>query len=167
MKLLSDTMPPKQGNNNEMIPVEKIFEFIPHRYPFLLVDRVLELEEGKSLTAIKNVTYNEYFFQGHFPEKKIMPGVLILEALAQSGAILLSNTITNPDNKLFLMSKIEKVRFRKPVIPGDQLKLKAEIIKLKNRFCLMRGTAYVDGEIVTEGEIMASIMDLGERNDRK
>jgi 3-hydroxyacyl-[acyl-carrier-protein] dehydratase/UDP-3-O-[3-hydroxymyristoyl] N-acetylglucosamine deacetylase/3-hydroxyacyl-[acyl-carrier-protein] dehydratase len=130
---------------------------LPHRYPFLLVDRVLELEKGKSIVAIKNVTVNEPFFQGHFPVLRVMPGVLVVEAMAQAGGILLYNSIPNPDEKLVFLSKIDNLKFRKPVIPGDQIRLEVELIKLKSRVGYVRARAIVDQEVVTEGDIMASL----------
>lgn len=142
-----------------MIAVEEILKFLPHRFPFLLVDRVLEIEKGKSIIALKNVTYNESFFQGHFPARKIMPGVLVVEALAQAGGILLFHSVPEPETKFVLLSKIDKTKFRKPVVPGDQLRLNVEIIKLKNKFCHIRGMASVDNEVVVEGEIMASLFN--------
>jgi len=150
-----------------MISIEEILKFLPHRYPFLLVDRILELEKGKSITAIKNVTYNEPFFQGHFPGRKIMPGVLIVEAMAQAGGVLLYHSIPDPEKKIVFLSKIDNTKFRKPVVPGDQLKLKVSIVKCKNKFCHVRGTASVDGEVVVEGEIMASLLNLEDLNERK
>lgn len=160
-------MPQKQQNKNGLLDIEKILRILPHRYPFLLVDRVLELEKGKSILAIKNVTYNESFFQGHFPALKIMPGVLIVEALAQAGGILLHYSIPEPQKKLVMLSKIDNAKFRKQVVPGDILKLDAEILRLKSRFCYLRGKAYVDGEIVVEGDIMASILNVEELNGRE
>jgi len=139
---------------------------LPHRYPFLLIDRVLELDEGKSLVALKNVTYNEPFFQGHFPALKVMPGVLVIEALAQAGGILVYKSIPEPDKKITLLSKIDKAKFRKPVVPGDQLKLEVEMIRLKSKFCHVRGRALVDGEVVVEGEVMASLMNLEDLNEQ-
>jgi len=133
---------------------------LPHRYPFLLVDRVLSLEKGKSCVALKNVTYNELFFQGHFPAVKVMPGVLITEALAQTGGILLYNTIPDPEKKLVMLSKLIEVKFRRPVVPGDQLRLEVKLIKLKSRFCQIQGTASVEGEIAAEGGIIASLLDF-------
>jgi 3-hydroxyacyl-[acyl-carrier-protein] dehydratase/UDP-3-O-[3-hydroxymyristoyl] N-acetylglucosamine deacetylase/3-hydroxyacyl-[acyl-carrier-protein] dehydratase len=146
--------------------IEEIQRFLPHRYPFLLIDRVLEMEPGKSIVGLKNVTVNEPFFQGHFPQIKIMPGVLIVEAIAQAGGILLYHSIDKPETKIVLLSKIEKAKFRKPVVPGDQLRLTARIIKLKSRICHLSGQALVDGEVVVEGELMASLLDLGELNVR-
>jgi 3-hydroxyacyl-[acyl-carrier-protein] dehydratase/UDP-3-O-[3-hydroxymyristoyl] N-acetylglucosamine deacetylase/3-hydroxyacyl-[acyl-carrier-protein] dehydratase len=140
--------------------IEKILCMLPHRYPFLLVDKVLELEKGKSIVAVKNVTINEPFFQGHFPVIRVMPGVLVVEAMAQAGGILLYNSIPNPDEILVFLSKIDNMKFRKPVVPGDQIRLEVEIIKLKSRIGHVRGRALVDGAVVTEGEIWASLADL-------
>ena len=147
--------------------IQQILKFLPHRYPFLMVDRVLELQPGKSIVAVKNVTYNEAFFQGHFPGFKVMPGVLIIEAVAQAGGILLFHSIPDPQTKLVLLSKIDKAKFRRTVVPGDQLRLEAEIIKLKSRFCHLKGKALVDGELAVEGEIMAFVVDAEEMNASK
>ncbi len=147
-----------------MIKVEEILRFLPHRYPFLLVDRILELNPGKSIVAIKNVTANESFFEGHFPLIKIMPGVLIVEAVAQAGGILLYHTLPEPEKKLVVLSKIDNAKFRRIVIPGDQLKLEAEIVKFKGHFCHVRGKASVDKEIACEGDIIASILNLEDVN---
>lgn len=158
-------MPLKPQKNKEQLDIEKILEFLPHRYPFLLVDRVLELEKGKSIIAIKNVTYNEPFFQGHFPVKKVMPGVLIIESVAQAGGILLYHSIPDPENVLVFLSAIHNAKFRKPVIPGDQLRLEAELTKLRKKVAYLKGKVYVDGEIVAEGEIMAALLRLEELNE--
>ena len=130
---------------------------LPHRYPFLLVDRVLKMEKGKSIVAIKNVTINEPFFQGHFPVLRVMPGVLVVEAMAQAGGILLYNSIQNPDEKLVFLSKIDNLKFRKPVVPGDQIRLEVEIVKLKSRVGYIKAKAIVDQEVVAEGHIWASL----------
>lgn len=150
-----------------MLKVEEILRFLPHRYPFLLVDRVVSLDPGKSIAAIKNVTANESFFEGHFPEVKIMPGVLIVEAVAQAGGILLYHSISEPSKKLVVLSKLHNIKFRKIVVPGDQLRLEAEIVKVRARFATIRGRALVDKEIVVEGEISAAIVDLEEANAPK
>jgi len=147
--------------------IQQILKFLPHRYPFLLVDRVLELQAGRSIVAVKNVNYNEAFFQGHFPEFKVMPGVLMIEAIAQAGGILLYHSIANPQSKLVLLSKIDKAKFRRTVIPGDQLRLEAEIVKLKSRICHLQGRALVEGETAVEGEIMAFLIDAEELNGPK
>ena len=148
-----------------MITIEEIIRFLPHRYPFLLVDRVLDLKPGKSIVALKNVTCNESFFQGHFPEIKIMPGVLIVEAVAQAGGVLLYNSMPEPEKKLVVLSKIQKVKFRRVVVPGDQLKLEVEIIKLRGKICQVRGKATVEGEVVAEGEIFATVLDREDLNE--
>ena len=143
-----------------MFNIEKIFRMLPHRYPFLLVDRVLKLEKGKSIVAIKNVTVNESFFQGHFPDLKVMPGVLVVEALAQAGGILLYNSIPDFGDKILFLSKIDNMKFRKPVVPGDQIRLEVEIMKLKSRVGYIKAKAIVDEEVVTEGNMMASLVDV-------
>ncbi len=160
-------MPLRPQKNNNLLNIEKILKILPHRYPFLLVDRVLKLEKGKSIIAIKNVTYNEHFFQGHFPRLKVMPGVLVIEALAQAGGILLYHSIPDPENKFVFLVKVDNMKFRKPVVPGDQLKLEVEIIRLKNKFCHAKGKAYVQGEVVAEGEILASLTNLEDLNERE
>ena len=150
-----------------MYKVEDIINFLPHRYPFLPVDRVVALEPGKSITALKNVTGNESFFQGHFPEVKIMPGVLIVEAVAQAGGILLYHSLPDPTKKLVVLSKLQNVRFRKIVVPGDQIRLEAEIVKVRARYVTLKGRALVDKDVVAEGEISAAILDLEEANAPK
>lgn len=150
-----------------MFKVEEILRFLPHRYPFLLVDRVVALDPGKSIAAIKNVTANESFFEGHFPEVKIMPGVLIVEAIAQAGGILLYHSLPDAAKKLVVLSKLHNIKFRKLVVPGDQMRLEAEIVKARARFVTIRGRAIVDKEVVVEGEISAAIVDLEEANALK
>jgi 3-hydroxyacyl-[acyl-carrier-protein] dehydratase len=128
---------------------------------------VKELHPGRSIVAFKNVSCNEPFFQGHFPGKMIMPGVLIVEAIAQTGGILLYNSIPDPQNTFMVLSKIENAKFRRLVVPGDQLKLEAEILKLKSKYCLLKGKATVDGEVAAEGEIVATLLDLEGMNEIK
>jgi beta-hydroxyacyl-ACP dehydratase FabZ len=149
-----------------LINIEGVLKFLPHRYPFLLVDRVLSLEPGKTIVALKNVTVNEPFFQGHFPDVRIMPGVLIVEAIAQAGGILIFHSIPDPETKFVLLAKIDNTRFRKPVIPGDQLRLEADLLKLKGKFLQLHGRGLVDGEIVVEGDLTASLLEKGEMNGR-
>jgi len=142
-----------------VLNIEDILRFLPHRYPFLLVDRVLELEPSKRIVALKNVTYNEEFFQGHFPDVRIMPGVLIVESMAQAGGILLFHSIEKPETKFVLFSKIDDMKFRRPVVPGDQIRIEAEVLRWKNRFYYLHAKAYVDGEIAAEGDMVASMME--------
>lgn len=148
-----------------MIKIEQIQKFIPHRFPFLLVDRVKELHPGRSIVALKNVSANEPFFQGHFPGKMIMPGVLIVEAIAQAGGILLYHSIPDPQHTFVVLSKIDNTKFRRQVVPGDQLEIEAEILKLKGKYCLLKGRATVEGEVAAEGEMVASLLDLEEMNE--
>jgi 3-hydroxyacyl-[acyl-carrier-protein] dehydratase len=157
---------PRQ-RNKELLDIEEILKFLPHRYPFLLVDRVVSIKERKSLVAVKNVTYNEPFFQGHFPRLKVMPGVLIIESLAQAGGILLYNSLPEPENVLVFLSAVNNAKFRKPVVPGDQLRLEVELLRLKKRFCHMTGKAYVEEDVVAEVEVLASLMYLEERNEQE
>jgi 3-hydroxyacyl-[acyl-carrier-protein] dehydratase/UDP-3-O-[3-hydroxymyristoyl] N-acetylglucosamine deacetylase/3-hydroxyacyl-[acyl-carrier-protein] dehydratase len=142
-----------------VISIEAISKALPHRFPFLLIDRVIDLVPEKNIVALKNVTCNEQFFQGHFPEWKIMPGVLIIEAIAQAGAILLFHSIPNPESKFVVLSKVEKAKFKKMVTPGDQLRIEVEWIRLKGRICQMKGKGLVDGEVAAEGVIFAMLLD--------
>ena len=139
----------------------KIIELLPHRYPFLLVDRVIELVPDDRITALKNVTMNEPFFPGHFPGQPVMPGVLIIEAMAQAGGLLAFASSSGANRgKLIYFMGMDKVRFRKPVIPGDQLIFEAKILKWRSKVAKMAGTAFVDNQLVAEAELMAS---FGER----
>ena len=141
------------------LEIREIMERIPHRYPFLLVDRVIEWVPGQRIVAIKNVTINEEFFQGHFPGAPVMPGVLIIEALAQAGAVLLLSDIPDRTSKLVYFTGIDAARFRRPVVPGDQIRLTMDVLKLRSRTCKMRGKAEVDGELVAEAEIMSALVE--------
>ncbi len=140
-----------------MISIKEIMECLPHRYPFLLVDRVLEVEKGKKIVSVKNVTINEPFFHGHFPGEPIMPGVLIVEAMAQTWAILHFHTEpdTKSQNKDLRFIGIDKCRFRKPVLPGDQIRFELEGISRKRSIWKFRAKAFVAGELVAEAELMA------------
>ncbi|MDX2474232.1 MAG: bifunctional UDP-3-O-[3-hydroxymyristoyl] N-acetylglucosamine deacetylase/3-hydroxyacyl-ACP dehydratase [Candidatus Krumholzibacteria bacterium] len=145
--------------NPEHWDVSSIMKIMPHRYPFLLVDRITNIEPGKRVTGLKNVTINEPFFAGHFPNHPIMPAVLIIEAMAQVGGVLILSNVDDPRGKLVYFSGIDKARFRQPVTPGDQLRFELEMIKLRGPICKMRGTARVDGKIVAEAELMSTVVD--------
>ncbi|MEJ2428741.1 MAG: 3-hydroxyacyl-ACP dehydratase FabZ [Deltaproteobacteria bacterium] len=141
-----------------MIDVREIMEIMPHRYPFLLVDRIESLKAGEEIVGIKNVTINEPFFAGHFPGNPIMPGVLIIEAMAQVGGVLAFHSSPKEwAGSLVYFMGVDKVRFRKPVVPGDQLRLKLTTIRQKQRVFKMRGEAYVEETLVAEAELMAAI----------
>jgi len=141
-----------------MIEIREIMAMLPHAYPFLLVDRIVEIEPGKRVVGIKNVTYNEPFFPGHFPGRPIMPGVLIVEAMAQAAGILVFNSLPEEDRKktVFFLG-MDNVRFRKPVIPGDQLRLEMEITKHRQAIWGFKGKAVVDGKLVAEGDLLAML----------
>lgn len=139
--------------------IEEILEYIPHRYPFLLVDRILEFEAGRRIVGLKNVTINEPFFTGHFPGHPIMPGVLIVEAMAQVGGLLLMNEFEDPAGKVVYFVSMDDVKFRKPVVPGDQLLFELELAQLRGRTCRMRGVGRVDGKTVAEATMTARVMD--------
>lgn len=141
------------------LDVRGIMDRIPHRYPFLLVDAVVEMEPAKRIVAVKNVTANEPFFQGHFPGAPVMPGVLVIEAIAQAGAVLLLDGMPDRANKLVYFTGIDAARFRRTVVPGDRLTLTVEVMKLRPRACKMRGVATVDGEIAAEAEIMSALVE--------
>jgi 3-hydroxyacyl-[acyl-carrier-protein] dehydratase len=139
-----------------MLDINEIRKLLPHSYPFLLVDRILELETSKRIVGIKNVTFNEPFFTGHFPERPIMPGVLILEAMAQAGGVLAFKSFPGMEGSVFFTG-IDDARFRKPVIPGDQLKLIVEVVRHRREIWVFDGKALVDDNIVAEARIMAML----------
>jgi UDP-3-O-[3-hydroxymyristoyl] N-acetylglucosamine deacetylase/3-hydroxyacyl-[acyl-carrier-protein] dehydratase len=142
-----------------IVDIQKIMQYLPHRYPMLLVDRVVEFESKKRIVGIKNVTINEPFFQGHYPGHPIMPGVLIIEAMAQVGGLLLMDAVENPEDKVVYFMSLDNVKWRRPVTPGDQIRFELEMIQLRTHVCRMRGTGYVDGQVVAEAEMMARIVD--------
>ena len=139
--------------------IASIMSIMPHRYPFLLVDRIIELEPGKTVTGIKNVSINEPFFPGHFPSHPIMPAVLIVEAMAQVGGVLLLSSVEDPEGKLVYFSGIDEARFRQPVVPGDQLRFELELVKIRGPICKMRGIAWVGDTKVAEANLMSSVVD--------
>ena len=144
----------------KVFDIKTILQKLPHRYPFLLVDRVIELVKEQRIVALKNVTINEPFFQGHFPRTPIMPGVLIVEAMGQAGGVLVSQSLpTEKQGKVIYFMGFDKVRFRKPVVPGDQLILELEMLKLRSRAVKMAGVAKVDGNMVAEATLMAAYGD--------
>ncbi len=149
----------EKKSGDYLLDIDAIMKIMPHRYPFLLVDRILDLEPNKKVTALKNVSINEPYFAGHFPGHPIMPGVLIIEAMAQAGGILLLNTVPDPENKLVYFMGIDGVRFRKPVKPGDQLRFEVEMVQFRRGTCKMKGQAFVGPDLVTEAELMATIVD--------
>ena len=139
--------------------IDSILKIMPHRYPFLLIDRILDLEPDKKVVALKNVTINEPFFQGHFPGHPIMPGVLILEAMAQAGGVLLLNAIDEPETKLVYFMAIDNAKFRKPVMPGDQLRFELEMQAFRRSTCKMSGRAFVEDKLVASADFMAMVID--------
>lgn len=139
--------------------IRKIMEILPHRYPFLLVDRILEVQGTEKIVGLKNVTINEPFFQGHFPGHPIMPGVLIVEAMAQTGGLLLMEQVADRDEKVVYFMALDNVKFRKPVLPGDQLRMEVEMLQFRGKVARMKGTALVDGQVVTEAEMTACVVD--------
>ena len=142
-----------------VLDIRTILGILPHRYPFLLVDRIVSIEGDTKVVGIKNVTFNEPFFQGHFPGNPVMPGVLIVEAMAQVGAVLLLRRVPDREKKLVYFAGIDKARFRRPVTPGDQLRFEVEVLKLRSRSARLRGEAFVDGALVAEAELFSSMVD--------
>ena len=138
-----------------MEDIKQIMKALPHRYPLLLVDRILEIEDGKRIVGLKNVSMNEEFFTGHFPGEPVMPGVLQIEAMAQTGGVLLLRSVEDAENKIIYFMSVDKVKWRKPVVPGDQLIMELDVISFKGDICKLAAKASVDGKVVSEGELMA------------
>ena len=149
------------------LDINEIQKFLPQRYPFLMVDRVVEMERFKRIVTIKNVTINEGFFQGHFPGKPIMPGVMILECMAQTGGLLLLQEIPDRDEKLMYLASMNDVKFRRPVVPGDQLRVEVEILTWKGDLCKIQAKAYVREELATEAKMMCVMVDRDRANNSK
>jgi 3-hydroxyacyl-[acyl-carrier-protein] dehydratase len=143
-----------------MLDVNGIQNILPHRYPFLLIDAIEDMELRKWIVGIKNVTINEYFFQGHFPEKPIMPGVLIIESMAQTGGLLLLQEVPDREKKLLYFVAIDNARFRRPVVPGDQLRVEVKVIAFRGDFCKLEGRASVNGELAAEATLMCKMVDI-------
>jgi beta-hydroxyacyl-ACP dehydratase FabZ len=141
-----------------MLEITDIMQILPHRYPFLLVDRIVEMKRGERITGIKNVTINECYFQGHFPEQPVMPGVLIIEAMAQTGGVLLLSEAKHKGKLVYFMG-IDNARFRKPVVPGDQLKLEVIPIRIRTKTGVMAGKAHVNDTLVAEAQLMFRVVD--------
>jgi UDP-3-O-[3-hydroxymyristoyl] N-acetylglucosamine deacetylase/3-hydroxyacyl-[acyl-carrier-protein] dehydratase len=147
------------GASRPRMDIQQILQYLPHRYPILLVDRILEFEERKRIVGLKNVTINEPFFAGHFPGHPIMPGVLIIEAMAQVGGLLLMDAIENPESKIVLFMALDNVKWRRPVTPGDQIRFEVEVLQIRGRTARMKGLGLVDGQVVAEAEMMARVGD--------
>lgn len=143
-----------------ILDVNGIQKILPHRYPFLMVDAILEMERLKRVVGVKNVTINESYFQGHFPGKPIMPGVLIIEAMAQTGGLLLLQEVPNREQKLLYFVAVDGARFRRPVIPGDQLQLEVSVLSWRGNFCKLEGKATVNGDLAAEATLMCKMVDL-------
>jgi len=147
------------SQESTVLGIEEIMQVLPHRYPFLLVDRILEIEPQKRVVGIKNVTINEPFFQGHFPGHPVMPGVLIVEAMAQVGGMLLLGAVPDPSSKVVYFTSLNNVKWRRPVKPGDQLLFELDMLQVRGMMCKMQGVAKVDGQVVCEAEMSAMVRD--------
>lgn len=148
-----------RGDGTPIVDAQKIMQYLPHRYPMLLVDRIIAFESGKRIVGIKNVTVNEPFFQGHYPDHPVMPGVLIIEAMAQVGGLLLMDAVDDPESKVVYFMTMDQVKWRRPVTPGDQIVFELEMLQFRRHVCKMRGVGRVDGNVVVEGELMATVRD--------
>lgn len=149
----------RPADGTPVLDSDRIFDFLPHRYPFLLVDRILEFEPGRRILGLKNVTINEPFFAGHFPGHPIMPGVLIVEGMAQTGGLMLMNEVSGSSNKVVYFMSMDDVKFRRPVRPGDTLLFDMEMLQFRGRVCRLKGVGTVDGQVVAEATLMAQVVD--------
>jgi 3-hydroxyacyl-[acyl-carrier-protein] dehydratase len=159
---MSETTPNQNPDDQPAVPttmdILEIMSLLPHRYPFLLIDRVIEMERKQRIVAIKNVTMNEPHFQGHFPDYPIMPGVMTIEAMAQAGGALLLTEIPNREDKLMVFTGIEEARFRKPIVPGDQLRIEVTVLNWRSRAVKMQGVCTVDGKVAAEATITCQLV---------
>ena len=146
-----------------MLDIQGIMELLPHRYPLLLVDRILHYEKLTKIVGLKNVTINEQFFQGHFPERPVMPGVLIVEAMAQTGGVLIMQEFENIEDYVIFFMTIDKVKFRKPVIPGDQIRMEIDVLMFRRKIAKLRGQAFVDGNLVASAEFTSMLVKKDEK----
>jgi beta-hydroxyacyl-ACP dehydratase FabZ len=158
-------MPEQIPATAKTIDVQGIMDLLPHRYPILLVDRVLDFEPGQWIRGLKNISMSEHVFQGHFPKRPVFPGVMIIEAMAQTGGCLIMQQFEDRAKKVIYFMGIDGVKFRKPVVPGDQLIMEVKVLSMKPRICKMRGEAFVDGKKVAEAEFTSMLMDLAETED--
>ena len=148
----------------QVLEISEIMGILPHRYPFLMIDRIIEIERKTRIVAIKNVTINEPFFQGHFPGYPIMPGALVVEAIAQAGGVLLMPEVPDRDKKLMVFTSIERAKFRKPVVPGDQLRIEVKVLNWKPRVARMEGQATVEGKLACEAIVMCQLVPRTDQN---
>ncbi len=155
-------MPEPSPSAPKVIDIQGIMDLLPHRYPILLVDRILDYELGQWIRGLKNISMSEIFFQGHFPKRPVFPGVLIVEAMAQTGGCLIMQQYEERAKKVIYFMGIDGVKFRKPVLPGDQMIMEIKVLSMKPKICKMRGEAFVDGQKVAEAVFMSMLMDLAE-----
>ena len=151
--------PAPESGETLQLRIDAILDLLPHRYPMLLIDRIIDITRAKRIVALKNVTINEPFFEGHFPGYPIMPGVLIVEAMAQAGAVLLFTEVTDRDDKLLLFTGIERARFRRPVTPGDQLRIEVDVLAFRGTAGRLQGKAYVDGKLACEAVVTCRLLN--------
>ena len=156
---MSDLISEKAPEATPKWDIEWILSVIPHRYPILLVDRVLEMEPKKRIVAVKNVTISEPVFLGHFPGRPVLPGVFLVEGMAQAGGVLLLHDMPDRENKLLLFAGIEEAKFRRPVVPGDQVRYEVEVLRLRSTFCKVAGKALVDGELAAEAVLSTAMVN--------
>ncbi|HJW09845.1 MAG TPA: 3-hydroxyacyl-ACP dehydratase FabZ [Holophagaceae bacterium] len=160
-------LPEASSREPRTMDLQRIMELLPHRYPILLVDRVLDYEPKQWIRGIKNVSYNEQIFQGHFPKRPVFPGIYIVEAMAQTGGCLIMQEFDDLAKKVIYFMAIDAVKFRRPVVPGDQLVMEVKVLNFKGRICKLRGEAFVDGQKVAEAEFMSMLQDLSDEEAGK